>query len=1338
MSATPFTKEQRRAIETAGCDVVVAAGAGSGKTAVLAERCAHLVCDAPPPARCDADQLLVLTFTDAAAAEMRARIVEAIRRRARLAPADARLRRQAALVDAAAISTIHAFCHSLVRRHFVEADIDPAAALMDEDEAVLLRGDVLDALFESYYERGRRAGTGDLPPDDPARRFMELVEVYGLGRDAGIAQSVRRLCDYLDSLPDPESWLTDAVAELQRPVESIAVRAAAELRAELERQHEHVLREVEALDKSEGRCAMIGAVLDDHAAKLAEWSGALAADNAAYDRVRGEIAGYELTRSPKTRRNKNDDGSTAAALDAAIDLFDLVTKDLLGKRLKPRFGRFTAQEWADGLHATAPFAATWVDLARAFRSAYVERKRALGVLDFADLERLALGLLRSGADGAAPATNRGSSIAAALRSRFAHVLVDEFQDVNPVQAAIVDLLRRGTEEGGGNLFVVGDVKQSIYRFRLAEPSILVERWQAARSGDGLSQAVPLSRNFRSRPEVIDFVNLVFAQLMRPGAGPIEYDEAARLVHGRAGDEPSADHRVELHLLERHLSDATPSDDGAEEDENTTAEDDAPRPFDPADPAGWETIEREAFLIGRRIREMMAGGCSPRSGERPKARRGAANDPSRSDERPASRSDEPPGPLRFKHFAVLLRSVKASAARVVAMLRSMGIPAYSGAGGDFLAALEVREVLAALHVLDNPRQDIPLASVLRTGLLGDAFIEDELVEIRCLDRGVPFHEAVFAYANRGPDAGLRHRLRRLRQHIQRERDEVRCRPLAEFLWSLVERSGYLAYVGGLPDGPQRRANLILLHERARTFGTFRLQGLHRFLRFIESMETQEREWPVGSPVGEGDDVVRVMSIHKAKGLEFPVVFVAGLGTRFNMQDRSGRMLFERQSGLGLRVVDSQRMIEYPSLAWQRVVEEIERTTRQEEMRIMYVAMTRARDKLVLVGTPRCKELASWLDAARRRRQPPSAHTVMNAASMLDWLVPVLASAAAGEVRWPGERTSGPDRSTSPEVCVHHARDVVSWRVEAGAEDLRERRRAASRLEPLPASEPVETEGPRVQAIMARMSAVYPHLPLASVPSVLAASAFKGAYDFTREGDEAVPIAEERREGTKARRHEGKGSRDQGIKEPRDQGADGLSNPQSAIRNPQSQVDPRTRGIVTHRVLQFLDFARATDRAGVAAEIDRLTTVGKLTPDERSVIDLDQLAWFVATDLAALIRRAGDQYHREFQVLTAEDPHLYDATIGPVSATDKILVRGIVDGLLEFEETLEIVDFKTDELAPPEVAARALHYASQLELYARAMERLWRRPVACCRLVFLAARAIVPVERRSLTMEPAPSA
>ncbi len=1272
-----LTSEQSQAVTASGRSVIVSAAAGSGKTAVLAERCAYLVCDAPPDQRCDVDSLLVLTFTDAAAAQMRSRIVDAIRRRLDERPDDARLRRQLALVDAAQISTVHAFCLWLVRRWFTQVGVEPTAVIMDGEEASLLKKEVLSELFTQLY--ATLPATDDPlggkeiepPPDAPAasdealstwelgRRttallgpaFVRLIDDYGLGEDRDISAVVLKVYEFTRSLPNPSEWLHEAVeSPLVRP-EAVVLECAVALRTELERQAEHCAQLVETMRARDPVGHFYAEKIAEYESALREWKAILEGGDRRnaieslerFEAVRKQINGFEFNKERAKPLPKDADSGARAAREAASDLFSKQVKGrLFEKRLKKRFGLFSVEEWIAGLKKAAPYVATLVDVVAAFEDAYSRRKRRLNVLDFADLERFAHDLLRPRSGAAGP-----SEVARSLQEKFAHVLVDEFQDINPLQQAILHLVSREADpDRCGNLFVVGDVKQSIYRFRLAEPAIFTERLRRFSDGER-GTAIHLQSNFRSRPEILDLVNFVFRRLMRPAFGELVYDASAELRPGRVLEENTRRHPVEMHLLEQTWQ-AAPDEEEEEERKEAVEAGVA----DPRDPARWTPIEREAYLIGTHIREWMASGEHLVEGE----------------------------PLRYRDIAVLLRTAKVNAERMAAMFAFLGIPAYAEVGGSLFAAIEIRDVLAVLQLLDNVQQDIPLASVLRSGIMGERLNEDELVEIRCLDREIPFHEVVREYAQRGGDGAIRERMRALLQRINRYREEARRCPPADLLWRLYEEHGYMGYVAGLINGVQRRANLLKFHQIARKFGTFRRQGLHRFLRYIQLLEEEEQDVPLAPSLGESDDVVRVMSIHQSKGLEFPIAFVAGLGTKFNFRDRQGRIIFERKSRIGLRVVDTARMIEYPSAAHCLVADEIERSTREEELRILYTAMTRARDRLVLVGSmrePPTSEEVGYPGAASSR--PLSLWSIAAAEKPLDWL---LAS------------TCGAPESVL-KVHTHDAEEMRAWRAcDPKDESEAKVRLAASRLEALPGSEPVAVDDPQVAAVLSRIDFVYPHLSATSVRATMAASEFAGAYDFLRDPDERPELRK---------------------------GRDAFQVPPSKYST-QAQDPSVHRGVITHRVLQHLDFAVAGGAGGVASELQRLTTSGIIAAEDRSVVDEAGLAWFVSTPLAESIRRAGAAYTREFRFIAAEPLTTFDRSID-ASADDRVLVRGIVDGILPTKDGLTLVDFKTDAISANEVSDRGDRYRPQMTLYASAMAALWKRPVSAIWLVFLAPRQIL---------------
>ncbi len=1298
MSALEFTPEQRAAVETVGCSVLVTAAAGSGKTAVLAERCAYLVSDIAPAQRCDVDALLVLTFTEAAAAEMRSRIVEALSRRAAANTKDLRLREQVALVDSAAISTIHAFCLGLIRRHFHEAGIDPAATVMDANEADLLRRETMDALCDELYAGARAeggllgthpaGGTDEVHEGEScgsvheplAQRFAGLVDTYGLGDDRNIVAQALRLHDFLGSLPDPGAWLKEAIHAAEDGASATVLRLYQRMRHEIEWQIEHGECLAGLWEQGAPESGFFAGEVRNYVKQLRSWiadfpllnsDSLLRGDKSllsACEAVRRRIAEYEPSRATGPRLPRDAPDESREARQRASAVWSGIKKVLFRRRLQGRFSAFSVAEWHEGLARVAPFVRTLAELVQRFDEAYTARKRKLHVLDFADLERLAFHLLAENGDPARP-----SSVARDLHARFAHVLVDEFQDTSPLQEAIVRLAsHEAAADRPGNLFAVGDVKQSIYRFRLAEPRVFVNRLRRiATEGETFGKAISLQRNFRSRPAVLDAVNLVFASLLRPGVSEVVYDEEAILRTGRACAPGARTHPVEVHLLERlSRSDGPPmpefgseSDGSVEPDEDHLAEaesnETAPS-FGSDDPRLWSSIEREGFLIASRIRELMSGEANGLLDR----------------------------PLAFRDVVVLLRAAKVNAERIAAMLQRMGIPAYAEVGGTLFGAVEVREALAALQVLDNSRQDIPLAAVLRAGSFGESLTEDELVEIRLFDREVPFHAVVYRYAHGGSRESLRRRLSAVLARVDRYRHAVRTRPLAAVLWALFVEEGWLARAGGMVHGAQRRANLLKLHQLARTFGSFRRQGLHRFLRFVEQLKSQDGDLAAAPVLAESEDVVRVMSIHQSKGLEFPVVFVAGLGTAFHLGDRNGRIIFEREAKIGLRVVEPDRLIEYPSVLHRLVADEIERNAREEELRILYVAMTRARDKLMLLGTvPSWDILRNSADGASPAA--PTRLAIASAAHALEWLVPALGAAPRDQVRIDGAGLAG---TPFIEVFTHGSGEIAAWRVPQPASQNEGLPRTVARAGPLPPEEPVASDDKEVEEVIARIDFVDPHSAAGTVRAAVGASEFKRGWDDSRNPDER-PLPSEYP------------SR-----------ASDFTLPAAPARELALH-----RGVVMHRVLQHFDYTVLPQSPAIVHELGRLVSEGILLSEELALVDDTALQWFLESPLAAAIRAAGPAYRREFPYVSAEQPQSIDPTVEP-STDDFVLVRGIVDGLIVHPDSLQIIDFKTDNIGAAEVIATTERYRPQVRLYASAMQRLFRRPVADAWLVYLRPRVI----------------
>ncbi len=1239
MGEFSWTPEQRQAIETVDRSVLVSAAAGSGKTAVLSARCAYLVSDAPAPYRCNADELLVVTFTEAAAAEMKHRICRYLTDRCTERPNDRRLRMQVALVDTAHISTLHAFCLWMVRRWFNKAGVDPTAAILDQAEAILLQRETMEDMFGELYQGRHRLSRG----------FVDLVNTYGLGDDRQIGEFVLSVADFVGSLPNPKEWLGQVCSASESRVAPVLENLHVALAEELYLQRSYTSGVASTIMRVMPEGEFYGKLVQTYVEQLDCWLERLA-DRKETESIRQEIAAFRLSTAGGPRRKRDEDPVVYEERERAKTLFGQINNNLLRRRLQERLATPAEPSMISVLHQVAPFASCIAELAEEFRIRFARRKRAMSVLDFADLEQLAHGMLVAEAE-----SEQSGSIVRELRQRFRHVLVDEFQDINPLQAQLLSLIsREGQGDLRGNLFTVGDVKQSIYRFRLAEPTMFLDREKALRGNAAMGLCVDLQRNYRSNASILEGVNRIFKRLMRAECGGIAYDERAELKPSVEGSREGE--LIEVHVLERRVK----SEDGEEAGGENV---------DLADPGQWRSVEREAWLIGTRIKAMMSAGTEV--GQGGKRRR-----------------------MKYSDVCVLLRSQKRSAAQMAAIMSELGVPTWSESSGGLFDAREVREVLALLRVMDNSQQDIPLASVLRSGILRRPLDEDDLARIRVYNRDVPFHEAAYLFAEQGPQSALRDDLRATIEQIRLLRRDARVRPLADVLWGIYRDTGYLAYVGGLDKGERRRANLIALHDRARQFGYFRRQGLRRFLQFIQTLQERGEDLASPSVLAEGDDVVRIMSVHKAKGLEFPIVFAADMGRAFNLSDARGRFLLDRKVGIGIKAVDKARMIEYPTALHRWCSRSSDAESRAEELRVWYVAMTRAKERLILVGSSELSQMEGRLTLARDSGTGDvDPLTVLMAGNPLDWLFAALGSMPEGEVLFTPDGGVGKDARFR--VCVHEEDEIRRWRLPSGREvlagDLLSR---VSRLDELPLSEPVSSDTREIEELLGEIEYEYPYSSLSSIPVTRSASA-RG----TNAPEEYV---------AKRERHVFDAVLESGL-----EAAGGQCSGGDLAAH---------RGQVVHRVLQFMCHDRVASAVEIAEEIRRLVSEGVISEDEAELIDVECLEWFFATDLGKRVVAAGESYHREWMFLMTEPAEPGGNGLSVVGE-DKVLVRGVVDGILDSERTLEVIDFKTDKIHASETAARATEYEGQMASYCTAVSKVFGRKVSGCYLVFLHGRMIV---------------
>ena len=932
-----WTDDQWKAIMAYGQDILVAAAAGSGKTAVLVERMIKKVLSKENPI--NVDELLVVTFTNASAAEMRNRISEALEKAINEDPTSTHLRKQLSLLNRASISTIHSFCLEVIRKYYYLIDIDPGFRIADSTEAQLLRDEVLDELFEEEYGK----------PDN--ERFFRLVDSFTNDRsDLALMDIIRDLYDFARANPSPEKYLKDIVNMYK--VDSVTnleeLPFMESLRFDTQLQLEGIREMLEAgleLTKQPGGPAPRAEnFLDD----LQILDRMLVASKESWNALYENMQNWTFSRAKTCKGDEYD----KSLMDRAQKLRDDAKKKL--KAIQDELFNRKPESFLRDMTEMRPLIQTLVELVQCFSDKFNIVKTEKGLVDFADLEHFCLDILLD------PSAKREGILApseAALhyRDTFKEVLVDEYQDVNMVQEAIIGLVSKDGESTG-NLFMVGDVKQSIYRFRLAEPNLFLGKYnQFTSNGENTGLKIDLARNFRSRKEVLSGTNYLFKQIMGVSVGEIEYNEAAELIKGAAypEDEP---YPVELLIvdLENDESDVT-------EAENTEENDNV---FDVVE---LEQSQLEARVMANKIKTIITERASIYN--------------------PKTKSSRP---IMYRDIVILLRSMT-WAPQIMEEFKQQGIPIYANLSTGYFQATEITIMMSLLKVIDNPYQDIPLASVLRSPIVG--LHEDDLAVIRIEQKNGAFYDALTSFCTQKPAGdheSIYDRVKPFFLMLNEWRSMARQGSLAALIWQLYRDTHFYDYVGGLPGGKQRQANLRALYDRARQYEATSFRGLFRFLRFIERMQERGDDLGAARALGEQEDVVRLMTIHSSKGLEFPVVFVAGLGRSFNTMDLRKPYLLDKEFGFATKYVNVDKRITYPSLPQLAFKRKKKMEMLAEEMRVLYVALTRAKEKLFLLSSVKSlqKKLEKWEQNLNHSDWLLKDYERASAGSYLDWVGPSL--------------------------------------------------------------------------------------------------------------------------------------------------------------------------------------------------------------------------------------------------------------------------------------------------------------------------------------------------------------
>lgn len=1198
MTNMAWTNEQQAAIDSRGQTLLLSAAAGSGKTAVLVERIIRRLLDKEYPI--DITELLVVTFTKAAAAEMRDRIGTALMK-ALSETKDPRVERQLALLPSAQISTLHAFCQHVIRKYFYTIDLDPAFSIAGEEELNLLRRQVLEDVFLSYYE-----------DDEKASILYPLADMFGSDRgDDVLMDTVSRMYTYARSLAWPEHWLKEAARAYDVAPDAViddmvwagpikdAVRRILEEDARLYDGVLYHLRQREAFAPACDTFVAEQAALRQ-AAQARSWND-----------LSRFVRAIDFPRLKSLRKLSDDD---KAVWERCKKVRDDVKKDVI-KTLQAVYFSATPEEWLDGMRAMKPVMDGLVTLTLDFAKAYGAAKKEKGWIDFSDLEHFCLQILL--APDASPEHPVPSAAAEELRSQYEEVFIDEYQDTNGVQELITRLV-----SGEDNRFMVGDIKQSIYRFRLADPTLFLEKYQSfSRDEKAEQRCIDLGRNFRSVPVVLDAVNAVFSRAMTAEAAGMDYGEREKLYAGRQApdDERWIGGPVEVDIV------PTPSDE--EGDDGSTA------------------FEKECRFIAGRIGELLASG------------------------RMAARKDGTLEPLSYRHIVVLLRSMAGKADVLIQALQEGGIPSYAEQSGGYFAAVEVQVMLALLRCIDNPEQDLAMAAVLRSPLVG--LDETALAGVRLAGDGTLWQNLPAFVASLPDGVDEKEDLQQFMAAFDSWRTYSRRHGVAELLQRLYDDTAYVDFVGAMPGGDVRQANLKALYDRARQYEEAGFRGLFRYLQLMDKMKEDGLDLAPAKVVSEKEDVVRIMSIHKSKGLEFPVVFVADMGKAFNRRDTQDQILFHNRLGIGLKQYDPEWRMSYPTLIWSGIAAQLRWEGTAEEERILYVAMTRARDQLILTGHN------SHIDHDWQRwtsRLNPA-----QAKSYFDWVMPAALALFGAKADADYARPGAAWQDAVWQVRI--ARAVPAGTVEEGAYD------GEPRLEALRRGDLTGTPVP--SWLDEQLSWQYAYPQAVRTAAKFSVSEVKRRYqelhsdELQDEADLSVPAA--------------------AVIPPAPGEDDAFAALPPWLAGEEAAVSGAQRGTALHKALQYITPAADQTTATLRREIDAFVRQGLLSRDEAKLVYVPVLAAFCQSDIGRRMAES-PELHREYPftvLLAGGDP------LPEIEKGEQILIQGVIDCLFREDDAWILVDYKSDRLETAD--AFRSRYAVQLALYKRAVEQITHRPV-----------------------------
>lgn len=1244
MGSTKWTKEQQEVIDHRDGNLLVSAAAGSGKTAVLVERIISMILDTEE--KVDIDKLLVVTFTNAAASEMRERIADAVSKAleeaTKLEKKDVieHLQKQILFLNKANITTIHSFCLDVIKNNIHLITLDPNFRIGDTTECQLIAQEAIDEVFEELYEQGY---LGD-ENSEKGKRFLKLIDSFAERNGDNQVQSlIMSIYNFAMSFPNPEKWLNESadaflvdddfdftsskwgrivINSVKTEIEDIV----GNMEKALATVHPY-LGQIENIQKIITESERIDVVYDSLDKGWDDFIKAI-----------GEFYPEDYRKGKKIKKDDPNEMREAWKIATEYRKEAIESMKKVAEMYKNRYSKDIKKE----IDMSYPIVRAISDAVLEFWKKFEEVKRDKGIIDFNDIEHFALEIL---VDEDENGCQIPSETAKRYSEEFKEIFVDEYQDSNLVQEAILSSI---ANKEMPNRFMVGDVKQSIYRFRQAKPEIFLHKYETySTEKDKDGRKIMLYKNFRSRKNVLDAVNFIFENIMSKELGEIEYNDDEKLNPGAVFEECYEENAIvggscDVHIIEKKANENL-TDEQLEEEEDL------------------DNIQIEARAIGKIIKEIV--------GKNSDGKIQMVYDKEEKRYRQA----------KYKDIVILLRATSNWASVLTEEFTNMDIPVYADTGTGYFDTIEIKTIVSLLKVIDNPMQDIPLLAVLKSPIYN--FTPEELIDIRIVNRNVSFYEAMKIYASF--DDCDNKKVRDFLERLEDYQERSSYLSTDELLWYLYNETGYYAYAAILPAGKQRQANLRILFERAKQFEDTSFKGIFNFINFVEKLKKADSDMGEAKTLSENADVVRIMSIHKSKGLEFPIVICGGMGKRFNKMDMNRGILYHHELGYGPQVVNLETRLSYPSMMKEAMKKQMVVEMLSEEMRVLYVAFTRAKEKLIITGAVNDveKNLQKWASNSQKvtKNNKLDRYNLLKSASFLDWIMSVaIAHKDARRILPFDYEIVEKEDESEWNFKIHQREDYT-----LSNEDEEEINLADVLREELTSSREVDYS----EIVRNRLDFKYPYQKSVEKSGSISVTEIKRLWNLEREDNLEIDINE--------------------IESSRNNKKTEIKRPKFIQENKDEKLSPTHRGSVVHLVMQIINMDRVSTIDEIKNQIEEFVQKEIITEKEADVVNPFKIYKFFKSELGTRMKNA-DFVGREKAFYTEINMKNLFAKEG-IDYDESIMLRGIIDAYFEENGEIVLLDYKTDFVNEENREEVVDRYRKQLEIYAKVIEEITDKKV-----------------------------